>query len=614
MAYHQLTLHDRQHELRVFKSRAIFAAIVCLLVVGILVSRLMYLQVVGHEVFSTLSQNNRLRLKSLAPIRGLIYDRRGRILAENVASYRLEITREEVVDLEATLQALRGVVSLSDDEVARFRRALKRKRKFEEVPLKFNLDDNEVAVFAVNRHRFPGVDIAARLTRHYPYGASTAHVLGYMGRIDEQDLLSLDETNYRNTSHIGKLGVERAYEAELHGQVGFKQVEVNVQGRELRELEKQAPVPGKNIYLHLDIDLQIAAEDALGDNAGAVVAIDPQTGGVLAFVSKPSYDPGLFIHGISTQDYQALSTAEDKPLINRALSGQYPPGSTVKPMIGLAGLEYGQATMNDTVHCKGFYRLPNDNHRYRDWKKQGHGKVGVQAAIVESCDVFFYDLAYRMGIVKMSGFLKHFGLGERTGIDIAGEKTGILPTPEWKSKRLKMPWYPGETLIAGIGQGYMLATPLQLAHATAALAVGKRYQPQLTAALQEAGQAPEQISPELLGVLPVKNAEHWQQIKIAMRDVLHGEKGTAKASARGADYIYAGKTGTAQVISISQDEEYDEDKIAKKHRDHALFIAYAPFEAPKIAIGIIVENGGSGSSAAAPVARKVFDRFLKGKS
>lgn len=607
----RIRLHDRQYELNIFRSRAVFAGVVCVFIMLSLVARLIYLQVVNHELFSTLSLNNRLQLKAIAPTRGLIYDRNGIVLAENRPMYLLEVTPEEVPDMEATLAALSDVVNLRDTDVERFRQFLKSKRQFEAVPLRFNLDETEVAHFSVNRHRFPGVDIAARLSRHYPFGASMVHVLGYMGRIDERDLANLDESNYRATSHIGKLGIEQYYETELHGTAGYQQVEVNVEGRVLRVVEEKPPVPGQDLYLNLDIHLQQAAQQALGEESGAVVAIDPRDGAVRVMVSKPGYDPHDFVNGISSEDFKALQNSLSRPLFNRALRGQYPPGSTIKPFLGLGALESNVEGIGERVHCGGYYRLPGDDRRYRDWKKWGHGAVDLKQAIEQSCDVFFYDLAYRMGIDAMAEYLQRFGFGRVTGIDLPGEKDGLLPNSAWKRKRMGMVWFPGETLIAGIGQGYMLATPLQLAHAVAALASGKSYTPRLLAAMQAPGQDPAPVAPPEATAIAVRQMKNWQYIHEAMEAVVSGRHGTARGAGLGAGYRFAGKTGTAQVISIAQDEEYDEEAIAKRHRDHALFIAFAPVESPRLAIAVLVENGGHGSTAAAPVARKVFDRLFE---
>ncbi|HEY3486520.1 MAG TPA: penicillin-binding protein 2, partial [Gammaproteobacteria bacterium] len=465
-----VSLHDRHLELQVFKNRVVIAGVFCLLAVIVLIIRLIILQIFDHDVFSTLSHSNRLRLTAIPPNRGLIFDRNGVVLAENRPNYRLELVPEEIDDLNATLAQLRQLMKIEDSDIERFRKELKRKHGFEGVPLRFNLSELEVAHFAVNRHRFPGVDIVAGLSRYYPFGAMTAPVLGYVSRIDEDDLSKLDEGNYRATSHIGKVGIEQYYEKELHGTAGYQQVEVNVEGRVLRVVDEKAPVPGSDLHLSIDIRLQTVAEAALGEYSGSVVAIEPSTGAVLVMVSKPSYDPALFMNGISTEQFTALQQEPSRPLFNRALHGQYPPGSTIKPLLGLAALEQGVIREGQEVSCRGSYQLPRDSRRYRDWKKSGHGAVDLAQAVIESCDVFFYDLAFHSGIDKMASYLGQFGFGRMTGIDIVGEKIGILPSTEWKKKRFGVSWYTGETLSAGIGQGYTLATPLQLAYMTAIMA------------------------------------------------------------------------------------------------------------------------------------------------
>jgi penicillin-binding protein 2 len=609
--YSSIYLADREHEQRVFRFRALVAVLICVFLLLVLAIRMIYLQVVHHDMFTTLSQNNRLQLVPSPPNRGLIFDRNGVVLAENQPAFHLEITPEEIADMGATLSELSKVVHITRTNIENFKLGLKRHRQFEPVPLRLNLSEQEVATFAINRHRFPGVDIAARLTRYYPFAAATAHALGYVGRIDEEDLIDLDQVNYRGTNHIGKLGIEQAFENTLHGQVGYKRLEVNVEGRKLRVLEEQAPVPGDDLQLHLDIRLQQVAEQALGDKTGAVVAMDPNNGAILVFVSQPSFDPHSFVNGISKADYEVLRDSPVQPLFNRALRGQYPPGSTIKPALALAALERGMDIAHDTISCKGFFKLPADDRRYRDWKKQGHGKVDIHTAIVQSCDVYFYTLANRMGIDAIAEFLGMFGLGKLTGIDIAGEKPGLLPSREWKRKRYSMPWFPGETLSLGIGQGYMLMTPMQLVQMTAALATETIYQPQLVAAFLPKDLPVKPIAPVLKTRLPVSDPANWNEVRMSMHDVVHTDRGTARGSSWGAKYEFAGKTGTAQVIGIAQDEEYDEEKIAAHFRDHALFIAYAPADQPKIAVAVLVEHGGHGSSAAAPVARKLFDAYMK---
>jgi penicillin-binding protein 2 len=461
----------------------------------------------------------------------------------------------------------------------------------------------------VHGHRFPGVDVKATLLRDYPQGLQTAHLLGYVGRINEKELQLIDTSNYSGTDFIGKSGVEKSYESLLHGNVGLQQVEVNAKGRVLRVLENQPPEPGNNLQLFLDMKLQSTALEALGEYNGAVVAIDIETGGVLTLVSKPGYNPNLFVEGISSKDYRALEDSPDNPLFNRAIRGQYPPGSTVKPFIGLAGLEYDVVGFHQETYCPGYYQLPGKEHKYRDWKKWGHGKVDMAKAIVESCDVYYYELARTLGIDRLYEFLTGFGFGIPSRVDLDGELSGLMPSREWKQSKRREPWYPGETLIVGIGQGYFLATPLQLASATATLANrGHRIRPRVVATIEDSNGVIRD-SPLIEDVLHQLDPLHWDQVIEAMTDVIEGQRGTAR-SIYTSNYTIAGKTGTAQVFSIKQDEEYDEETVAKKKRDHALFIAFAPVESPKIAIAVVVENGGHGGSVAAPIARQVMDRYL----
>lgn len=612
----RVAIKDELQETGLTRRRAVISAVLILLLMVMLIWRLYFLQVASHEHFSTLSLNNRVRLMAVPPPRGLIYDRNGVVLADNLPAYRLEVTPEEVDDIEATLAALSGIIALDEADVERFRQSLRRKLPFEGVPLRFNLSDEEVARFAVNRHRFPGVDITARLSRHYPLGATTAHVLGYVGRIDENDLREVDEANYAGTSHIGKLGVEGYYEERLHGTVGHQQVEVNASGRLLRVLQEEPPAPGQDLVLTLDAGLQAMAEGLFGPERGALVAIEPATGDVLALVSTPAYDPNAFVNGIGQEDYALLQGSLDRPLFNRALSGQYPPGSTIKPLVGLAGLEFGAVSPQHRVFCPGFYRLPNDDRRYRDWKRTGHGWTDLNMAVVRSCDVYFYELAYDLGIDRLHAFMGLFGFGERTGLDSTGERPGLLPSRVWKRRARGEPWYPGETLITGIGQGAFSATPLQLASAAATVATrGARMRPRLLKA-EGRPDHPQlrELEPEPLPPVELHHPEHWEMVRQAMHDVVHTLRGTAQAIGRDIAYTMAGKTGTAQVFGLGQDEEYDEENVAKRLRDHALFIAYAPVEDPRIAVAVVVENGGSGSSAAAPIARRVMDHYLVGEA
>jgi len=580
----------------------------------ILLVRLLYLQVVEHEHFTTLSEDNRVKLQPLPPNRGLIFDRNGILLAENLPSYRLEITPEQIDDMGTTLAALEDIIEIRDIDRTRFEKLHRRKPRFEAIPLRFHLNDEEVARFSVNRHRFPGVDITAGLARHYPRGPLAVHALGYVGRIDEKALKTLDSSNYRGTSHVGKNGIEKTYEELLHGKVGFQQVEITAQGRIIRVLNRTPPVSGHNLYLTLDSHVQAVAEEAFGDYAGTAIAIDPNNGDILAFVSLPTYDPNPFVNGIDYDDYAALRNNDKEPLFNRALRGQYPPGSTVKPFMGLAGLELGVTSGHSKTYCPGFYRLAGKDRKYRDWKRSGHGTVDLDIAITQSCDVYFYDLAQSLGIDRMHDYLQHFGFGKATGIDIQGELPGLLPSKEWKRNHRDLPWFPGETIITGIGQGFFLVTPIQLATATAALANGGRMlQPKIVYADQEAESddlVPHQ--PQLRETITIKEQQHWDQVLAAMTDVVHSARGTARRIGKDSPYRIAGKTGTAQVFGLKEEEKYDASAIAEKLRDHALFIAFAPVDNPSIAVAVIVENGGGGGSVAAPIARKILDAYLVG--
>jgi penicillin-binding protein 2 len=607
------TIKDTAKESRIVRSRVIAACFGIVLLAGVLVLRMVQLQVMEYEHFSTLSEDNRVKIVPLVPTRGLIYDRNGVELAQNTPTFSLEIVPENVEDMAALLTELGELVEITPADTKRFRNLLKKKRPFQSVPLRFRLNEEEVARVSVNRHRFPGADVHARLTRSYPLGASAVHLLGYVAAMNEDDLQRVDAAAYRGTTHIGKTGVEQAYESLLHGKPGLQRVETNARGRILRVLERNDPVPGSNIYLTIDASLQAVAERALGDENGAVVAVDPSTGGLLAFASMPVYDPNLFVDGIDLKTYRGLLASPDRPLFNRALNGQYPPGSTVKPFVGLAGLELGQVTEDDEIFCPGWYRLPGHERRYRDWKKWGHGKVDITKSIVQSCDVYYYRLARQLGIDELHDYLALFGFGQRTGIDLHGESAGLMPSAQWKRRSKGQAWFPGETLITGIGQGFTLATPLQLAMASATLSTrGVRLRPQIVLRRDDtATQSSADLVPETLGTVAPHLEKNWQTVINAMADVVHGPRGTARRIGVGATYRIAGKTGTAQVFGIAQNAEYDADKIDKKLHDHALFIAFAPVDNPRIALAVLVENGGSGSKAAAPIARKVLDHYFQ---
>ncbi len=604
-------IKDHSGESRLFATRALIAGFLVVAMLMLVVVRLAHVQIESHEHFSTLSQDNRVKIQPLPPTRGLIYDANGILLAENHPSYSLEITPEKEADLSATIDALADIIRIDDKDRKRFERLRKKRRRFEGVPIRSNLNQEELARIAVNNHRFPGVDIRARVLRYYPLGEHTAHVLGYVGRINEEELKRIDVSEYSGTNFIGKGGVEKYYEKVLHGHVGHQQVEVNAKGRVLRVLEEQPPVSGRDLHLYLDIRLQQDAAAALGDRRGSVVAIDPRTGGVLAQVNSPRFDPNLFVEGISSKDYKTLRDSIDAPLFNRALRGQYPPGSTIKPFMALGGLETGTVTHAENKYCPGFYQLPNSSHKYRDWKRWGHGRTALQKAIVESCDVYFYDLAHDMGIDRLHDFLSRFGFGERTGVDISGELGGLLPSKAWKRRARNQPWFPGETLIVGIGQGYFLVTPLQLAAATAALAARGRFvQPRVVRVTQDPGLPVNEPVPAVrrdLGLTP----RYVQDVIHAMSQVVEGRRGTARRIRTDA-YRIAGKTGTAQVFTVGQKERYNEDQVAERMRDHALFVAFAPLDDPRIAVAVIVENGGHGGSVAAPIARQVMDSYLLG--
>ena len=607
-----LTIKDFSRESFLVSARAVTAAIIVGLLTLALVGRLAHLQVLKHQHFTTLSENNRVKIVPIAPTRGLIFDRNGEVLAQNLPAYGLEVVPELVEDVDTLISELREIIDITDADEEEFLAVLARKPRFEKIPLRLRLDDREVARFAVNRHRFPAVDIDARLTRNYPHGELGVHLIGYVGRIDKRELDSIDQADYRGTSHIGKTGIEASHEDWLHGKVGYQRVETNAQGRILRVLQRHDPVPGSNLFLTMDVKLQRAAEEALGDERGAIVALEPVTGAVLAMASTPGFDPNLFVHGIDVDTYRSLQRSPERPLFNRAVTGQYPPGSTIKPFLGLAGLERNIGHARGTTWCPGWFRLPGRERKYRDWNKWGHGRIGLQDAIVQSCDVYFYELALALGIDRMHEYLSSFGFGARTGIRLGGESPGLMPSRTWKRNARGQSWYPGETVITGIGQGYMLVTPLQLASAAAALATrGTRMRPSIVDRAVDPGSGEtEAVDPETTATIESLDAANWERIVGAMAGVVHGPRGTARRINAGIAYRMAGKTGTAQVVGIGQNEEYDADKLDKRFHDHGLFVAFAPVEEPRIAVAVIVENGGSGSDAAAPLARIVIDAWL----
>lgn len=606
------TFKDHLRESHLVNTRLIVAGLLSVLIFTVIAVRLVYLQVVEYEHFDSLANKNRVNIEPLPPQRGLIYDRSGVVLAENIPTFSLELVPEQVPNIAQTIEALSELLNFSEEDVTTFQSRLQRHRRFEPLTLRVRMTEEEVALFSVNRHRFPGVDVVGRLVRHYPQGALFSHAIGYVGRINQQDLLVIDTQNYKGTLQIGKTGVEKQYEDLLHGKVGYRQVETNVQGRSVRELINEPSIGGRDVYLHLDAELQKVAAEVLGDFNGSVVALDPRNGGILAMVSKPDFDPNKFVTGISTKDYAELRDSRDQPLYDRSIRGNYPPGSTIKPFIALAGLELGVTTPDARTYCPGFYSLPGHSHRYRCWRRQGHAHVDAISAIAESCDVYFYDLARTLGIDRMHLFLDMFGFGNRTNIDIPNEGSGLSPSSSWKRNTRNQAWFPGETLISGIGQGFNQTTPLQLAQATAILAMrGQIREPKLVRATRENGDMPVKlIANPIINTLPMQNAANWQKMVDAMVEVVHGRRGTARAIGVDLPFQIAGKTGTAQVFSLAQDQEYDASTLDRRLHDHALFIAFAPADNPEFAIAVVVENGGGGSSVAAPMARKIIDHHF----
>ncbi len=610
-------LKNYQNEQHNFKLRLSVLGLLVLIAFSLLAIRFYYLQINRYDYYQTLAENNRISIVPITPNRGLISDRNGVILAHNFFVYTLELTPSKIENLDATIADIAQLVEVSPSDLKRFKKQKTESHTFESIPLRTHLNEIEAAKFAVNRYRFPGVDLKSRLFRHYPLGKQGAHMVGYIGRINDKDLIKLAEaealSNYKGTDHIGKSGVEQFYESALHGTTGFQQVEIDADGKAVRILSSKAPTSGSNLILSADSKLQEIAETAFGERRGALVAIKPNTGEVLAFVSMPTFDSNLFVDGIDVENWRLLNDSLDKPLINRPLRGVYPPGSTFKPFAALAGLENGKRKPPFSINDAGYFMLPRSSHRYRDWKPGGHGNVDMRRAITISCDTFFYGLAMELGIEKLAGFVRHFGFGQKSGIDIAGEVGGLMPTPEWKKRRFKQPWYMGETVIVGIGQGYTLATPMQLAQATAILAnKGVAMRPRLVAAIVDPKTNVSKATPAIISdKIPLDEA-NLEIVKLGMIDVtLPG--GTAASVGANAGYSIAAKTGTAQVIGIKQNEKYNEKLINERHRDHALFIAYAPADNPKIALAVIVENGGHGGSAAGPIARKVMDYYLLGK-
>ena len=603
-----IPLKDHGKEQGLVNRRLIACALLVLALSIALVGRLYFLQVIEFAYNSTVSENNRVHVLPIPPERGVIYDRNGVVLADNRPSFNLTLTRERAGNTAQVLDEVVKVLELSDEARKQFDKDLKRVRHpFEPVTLMYELNENQIAKIAVNQFLLPGIDVEPQFVREYPRKEHFAHSVGYVGRINEKESKTLDQTQYRGTQSVGKTGVERFYETELHGQVGYEEVETNAQGRVMRVLNHHDPVPGKNIVLSLDVHLQEAAEKALGDRRGAVVCIDPETGDVLAMVSKPSFDPNLFVTGISFKEYAALRDSIDRPLFNRVLRGLYAPGSTIKPEVAIAGLDTGAVTPQSRVFDPGYYELPNYDHKYRNWNRTGDGWVDMDAAIMRSNDTYFYDLAHKLGVDRMHDYMTRFGLGQKVSLDMFEEAPGLMPSQQWKRATRRQAWFPGETLILGIGQGYMQVTPLQLAQATTLIASkGVWRRPHLAETV--GGLAPVDDNP--IPNIVLRDNREWDQVNHGMQLVMHDPRGIARQAAAGAQYRIAGKSGTAQVVAIKQGERYNRLKTLERNRDNALFVGFAPADRPKIVVAVMIENGEAGGRVAGPVVREIMDAWL----
>ncbi|EHK0751779.1 penicillin-binding protein 2 [Vibrio parahaemolyticus] len=614
-------IRDYQAEARLFASRAIVAFFGIVVLMGLLVANMYNIQVNQFQDYQTRSNDNRIKVVPIAPNRGLIYDRNGVLLAENRPVFNLELTPEKIKDIDATIQELQTILEITPEQIERFHRERKRTRRFKSVPLLTQLNEKQVAVFSVNQYRFSGVEISATLKRYYPYGEVLTHVIGYVSRINDRDMQRLireeKDANYQATRDIGKLGIEKYYEDLLHGTAGYQEVEVNSRGRVIRTLKYVPPVPGKDIVLNLDINLQLYVHQLLDGRRGSAIVLDPRDNGVLAMVSSPSYDPNAFVHGISGKAYRDLLNDKNRPLVNRTTLGIYPPASTIKPFMAVAALQEGVITPNTTRNDPGYWRIPNSDTRpFRDWLRWGHGRVDVIKSIEESVDTFYYQIAYDLGIDRISNWMMMFGFGDYTGIDIYEESKANMPTRDWKMSRHKTPWYKGDTIPVGIGQGYWTATPMQIAKATSVLVNnGAVSAPHLLKSTIDNGDNfEEQETSEYVTYPPIQNVpeKYWDIAKEGMRRVNHGTRGTARRSFYNMSYQTAGKSGTAQVFGLGENEEYNADEIAEHLRDHALFTGFAPFDDPKVIVTLVLENAGGGSSNGGPMARKIFDRVVLG--
>jgi len=608
----RVTVKSERDEYRLFRSRARVAAGIVFVALALIFVRLIYLQVTSYGYYTQLSKENYQKRIPIPPVRGLIYDRNGVLLADNHIEYVLEAKQDDIVDRERTLKILMQLLPITPQEVHKFKQKERVNSRFQPVVLRQNLTEKEIAIFSANRHRFPGFKVSVRMQRNYPLGSVASHLIGYVGRIDKKDLKTLDKLEYTGTTHVGKSGIEKFYESRLHGKAGYELKEVDAHGKPQLKLDEKTPIAGEDLFLSIDLRLQIKAEELLSKYNGAVVAIDPRNGEILAMASMPAYDPNLFVDGISYAHYNALRDNPFRPLYNRALQGAYPPGSTIKPMAALAGLNAGVVTPSSSIYAKGFFQIPGNRHRFRCWKKSGHGHISLNRAIYQSCDVYFYDLAFRMGIKRYSKAMRRFGFGQKTGIDLPHERSALMPTSEWKRKRYDKFWYPGDTVNTGIGQGYFTATPLQLAYATSIMANhGRRVRPHVLRATRVSRNLPEKlVTPIRLSSIGVTKLRFWNDVINGMTNVVHGAHGTARKSGAGAQYRFAGKTGTAQVYSIAQNKTYNASKLKKELHDHALFIAFAPVKNPRIALAVIAENAGGGSKVAAPIARQLLDTYL----
>ncbi|MEL0658188.1 penicillin-binding protein 2 [Psychromonas arctica] len=612
------SIRNHSAESALFMRRTIVVFLGILFTVGILITNLYYLQINSFNTYKTRSNANRISVQTVPPNRGLIYDRNGVILAENRPVYSLQVIPNKTKHLQDDIERLASLLSLTEDELSDFKSKSRYSRSFKAITIRDQLTPEEVAKFTVNQHLYRGFSIQANLKRYYPFGNAFTHVLGYIAKINSRDLEKIEErgerVRYQGTHYIGKLGIERYYEDILHGQPGQRQVEVDSWGKVIRTLSFTSPVPGKDIKLNIDINLQLKAQELLGDNRGSIILMDARNGAVLSLVSAPSYDPNLFVTGISQKKYQELLESKDRPLINRATQGRYPPASTIKPQMALLALDEKVITEETKIFDPGWWVVPNSKRRFRDWKRWGHGLVDVFHAIEQSCDTFFYDTSYKLGIDRIEPFMRLFGFGEYSGLDIAEETKAIMPSRDWKRTRFNQPWYDGDTISIGIGQGYWTVTPIQLTKATAMLSKrGQNIKPHI---LNSIISAEETITPEYEVKQAVKlhSQRYWDVALEAMQGVTSKRRGTAYRTFGDAPYTVAGKSGTAQVINIKEDEVYDADKISERHRDNAMFVAFAPFESPEIVVTVVLENAGGGSSNAAPIARELFDEYFKEKT